>query len=304
MGRFKAYKFIYLFGLLFLGLIACTAIITNVLNYNYLIDFILNEINRKDLYAIITQKFFPESKFILVRKISIGLSLFSFVGLFYYVKRKNAIINLLEAVVKKLQSHFYNFIYEVINNSPSINKLLIISLTAISARSVFYALDFDIQFDEDENFVNIGNSAQATLFQAVVKGFSQFSVDSYFINKDIGKGEVVVMEANRKGAAKNQFNIWYNAFLRKFGDEYDVVPKTTEDISKFMNRKTQSLEDLATILKKGNNYSEDQLKTQLERIIGDMKDELGINLSPLFLKRKSTMADIARSIIAKTASNS
>ena len=152
MGRFKAYKFIYLFGLLFLGLIACTAIITNVLNYNYLIDFILNEINRKDLYAIITQKFFPESKFILVRKISIGLSLFSFVGLFYYVKRKNAIINLLEAVVKKLQSHFYNFIYEVINNSSSINKLLIISLTAISARSVFYALDFDIQFDEAWNY--------------------------------------------------------------------------------------------------------------------------------------------------------
>ncbi len=152
MGRFKAYKFIYLFGLLFLGLISCTAIITNVLNYNHVIDFILNEINRKDLYVIITQNFFPESKFILVRKISIGLSLFSFVGLFYCVKRKNTLLNLLEAVVKKLKSHFYNFIYEVINNSPSINKLLIISLTAISARSVFYALDFDIQFDEAWNY--------------------------------------------------------------------------------------------------------------------------------------------------------
>ena len=184
----------------------------------------------------------------------------------------------------------YNGILKAVSGSVSqeqtLDRLKIFAKHNPEARKFWnkFSDDVDIQYDEDGNFVNIGNSAQATLFQAVVKGFSQFSVDSYFINKDIGKGTVVVMEANRKGAAKNQFSIWYNAFLRKFGDEYDIVPKTTEDISKFMNRKTEALEDLATILKKGNNYSEDQLEAQIERIIGDMKDELGINLSPLFLK--------------------
>jgi len=184
----------------------------------------------------------------------------------------------------------YNGILKAVSGSISqeqtLDRLKIFAKHNPEARKFWnkFSDDVDIQYDENNNFVNIGNSAQATLFQAVVKGFSQFSVDSYFINKDISKGTVVVMEANRKGAAKNQFSIWYNAFLRKFGDEYDIVPKTTEDISKFMNRKTEALEDLATILKKGNNYSEDQLEAQIERIIGDMKDELGINLSPLFLK--------------------
>lgn len=184
----------------------------------------------------------------------------------------------------------YNGILKAVSGSVSqeqtLDRLRIFAEHNPEARKFWnkFVADVDMQFDENGNFVDIKNTAQATLFQAVVKGFSQFSVDSYFINKDIGKGEVVVMEANRKGAAKNQFSIWYNAFLRKFGDEYDVVPKTTEDISKFMNRKTQSLEDLATILKKGNNYTEDQLKTNLERIILDIRNELGINLSPLFLK--------------------
>lgn len=152
MDNFKLYKIIYRLVLLFLGLISCSVIIVHVLNYNQLVDFILNEISRKDLHAIITGNFFPESKFILVKNISIGLSAFSLFGLFYFIKNKNACLKLLDLVINKLQIHFYNFIFAATNNNPVINKLLIISLIAILVRSVFYALDFDIQFDEAWNY--------------------------------------------------------------------------------------------------------------------------------------------------------
>lgn len=147
-----------------------------------------------------------------------------------------------------------------------------------------FSADVDIQYDEEGNFVDIGNKDQATLFQAVIKGFSQFAVDYYFINKDIGTGESRIIEANRKGAAKNQFSIWYNAFLRKFVDEYEMIPKDAMALSEFFEGKTRALNDLATILKVGNVYSADVLNENLKDIITELKNELGISLSPLFLK--------------------
>ena len=144
--------------------------------------------------------------------------------------------------------------------------------------------DVGLILDEDGNFVDIANKQQANLFQAVVKGFSKFQVDYYFMNKDIGKGESRIMESNRKGAAKNQFSIWYNAFLRKFVDEYEVVPKNASELSAFMSKKTSALRDLATILKKGNVYAEDEIDEKLKKIVTTLRDDLGISLSPLFLK--------------------
>ena len=147
-----------------------------------------------------------------------------------------------------------------------------------------FSNDVDLQYDEDGNFVDIGNKNQANLFQAVVKGFNQFSVDYYFINKDISKKETRVSEANRKGAARNQFSIWYNAFLRLYADQYADTPRDSDSLSKFIKTKTSALDKLATILKKGNTYSKDVLTTQIDNIILSLKDELGISLSPLFVK--------------------
>lgn len=147
-----------------------------------------------------------------------------------------------------------------------------------------FSNDVGLVFDEDGNFVDISNKEQATLFQAVVKGFSKFQVDYYFINKDISSGESRIMEANRRGAAKNQFSIWYNAFLRKFIDEYETVSKDNESLAKFIKKKTSGLNDLATILKKGNVYKESEIDEKLERITRSIRDELGISLSPLYLK--------------------
>lgn len=147
-----------------------------------------------------------------------------------------------------------------------------------------FSNDVDLQYDEDGNFVDIGNKNQANLFQAVIKGFNQFSVDYYFINKDISKRETRITEANRKGAARNQFSIWYNAFLRLYVDQYENVPRDAESLSKFVKTKTAALDKLATILKKGNTYTKDVLTTQIDNIVLSLKDELGISLSPLFIK--------------------
>ena len=147
-----------------------------------------------------------------------------------------------------------------------------------------FSNDVDLQYDEDGNFVDIGNKNQANLFQAVIKGFNQFSVDYYFINKDISKKETRISEANRKGAARNQFSIWYNAFLRLYADQYANTPRDAESLSKFIKTKTAALDKLATILKKGNVYSKDVLTTQIDNIVLSLKDELGISLSPLFVK--------------------
>lgn len=147
-----------------------------------------------------------------------------------------------------------------------------------------FSKDVDLIYDESGNFIDIGNKKQANLFQAVVKGFQQFSVDTYFINKDIGSKETRISEANRKGAARSQFSIWYNAYLTLFQDQFDNVPRDSESISKFIKKKTAALDKLAVILKKGNKYSKDILDNQLDSIIVNMRNELGISLSPLFLR--------------------
>jgi hypothetical protein len=152
MDNFKLYRIIYGLGFLFLVSVSCTVIITHILNYNQLINFILNEINRKDLYIIITEKYFSETKFIVIKKIFIGISLVSFVGMFFYFKHRSAVLKFLELIIKKLQTRFCNFIFSASKNNPIINKLIIISLLSIFARSIYYAIDFDIQFDEAWNY--------------------------------------------------------------------------------------------------------------------------------------------------------
>ena len=147
-----------------------------------------------------------------------------------------------------------------------------------------FSNDVDLQYDEDGNFVDIGNKNQANLFQAVIKGFNQFSVDYYFINTDISKKQTRISEANRKGAARNQFSIWYNAYARLYRDQYSNTPKDSESLTKFIKTKTSGLEKLGTLLKKGNIYSDNIITTQIDNIVLSLKDELGISLSPLFVK--------------------
>lgn len=195
---------------------------------------------------------------------------------------------LVEAVNANL---LYNGILKAVEGSVDqnqiLNRLSIFAQYNPEARKFWnkFSSEVDLQFDEDGNFVDIGNKQQANLFQAVVKGFQQFSVDYFFINKDIGKKETNIIEANRKGAAKNQFSIWYNAYLVMFVEQFENVSKDSQALSAFIKKKTASLDRLSTVLKKGNKkLSKESLDTQIETIIVSMRNELGINLSPLFLK--------------------
>jgi len=148
-----------------------------------------------------------------------------------------------------------------------------------------FSKDVDLIYDKDGNFVDIGNKKQATLFQAVIKGFMQHSVDYYFMNMDIGKGVTTIMEANRKGAGKNQFSIWYNAYLELFVNQYQEVRRDDKAaLSDFMDNKTRGLAGLMTLLNKGVYFNEATLKTQIETIVTRLKDDLGISISPLYLR--------------------
>jgi len=147
-----------------------------------------------------------------------------------------------------------------------------------------FSKDVDLIYDKDKNFVDIGNKKQATLFQAVIKGFMQHSVDYYFQNMDIGKGVTTIMEANRRGAGKNQFSIWYNAYLELFVNQYQQVKSDRRSQLDFMDNKTRGLSGLMNLLNKGTYYNEQTLKAEIETIITRLKDDLGISLSPLYLK--------------------
>lgn len=184
----------------------------------------------------------------------------------------------------------YNGILKAVQGSTDQNQLLerlrLFAQYNPEARKFWnkFSADVDIQYDEEGDFVDIGNKQQANLFQAVVKGFQQFSVDYYFINKDLRQKETKIIEANRKGAAKNQFSIWYNAYLSLFADQFENVPRESQAIAAFIKKKTAALDKLAVVLKKGNKVSRDVLDTQLENMIVSLRNELGINLSPLYLK--------------------
>jgi hypothetical protein len=196
-----------------------------------------------------------------------------------------------EALIEAVNANvLYNGILKAVAGSTNqfqmLERLRIFAENNPEARKFWtkFSNDVDLQYDEDGNFIDIGNKNQANLFQAVIKGFNQFSVDYYFINKDISKKETRVSESNRKGAARNQFSIWYNAYLRLFVDQYENVSKDAESLSKFIKTKTAALDKLATLLKKGNTYKESVLATEIDNIVLSLKDELGISLSPLFIK--------------------
>jgi hypothetical protein len=140
--------------------------------------------------------------------------------------------------------------------------------------------DVDLVYDENGDFVDVGNKKQANLFQAVMKGFSQFCVDYLFINKDISKRKSRILEANRRGAARNQFSIWYNAYDNIFVEKFYHLDREKQD--KFIDDRTKSLVYITNWFGSPLNPAVIDAKIQ-ETIIG-LKNDLGISLSPLYLK--------------------
>lgn len=145
--------------------------------------------------------------------------------------------------------------------------------------------DVGIVFDEDGNFVDISNKKQANLFQAVVKQFAQFSVNYIFANKDVNKRTTKLLQANKRSAAKNQFSIWYNAYINKFALPFEKIDKDAKSLKEFLDQKTFGLEMLANLLKKSSTFTKEELlNTRIKEIVFHLEQELGIKLSPLYIK--------------------
>lgn len=152
MLKIKFHKIIYLLGFLFLGFIIISCICIQYIDYDFLIDYILDEINRKDLHQIITEQFFTKSKFLLVKKLSIGIGLVSIIATIIYYLKQKWIVKLIEKVVIFFKVRWHNFKHILTKNSQTTNLLLLFSLLIILARSIYFALDFDIQLDEAWNY--------------------------------------------------------------------------------------------------------------------------------------------------------
>ena len=145
--------------------------------------------------------------------------------------------------------------------------------------------DVDLNLDPTTGEFSVNNSKQATLFQMVIKGFQQYTVDYIFINKDIRQSKKVsaLMLANRMGVAKTQFTQWQNAYVQVFEDQI-LKLKTTEEKKAFAKEQTSALQDLMTYLDSGRYISDEEMYIETQRISNELKENLGISLSPLYLK--------------------
>lgn len=145
--------------------------------------------------------------------------------------------------------------------------------------------DVDLTVDPVTGEFTVNNPKQATLFQMVIKGFQQYTVDYIFINKDIRKGKKMsaLMLANRMGEAKAQFTQWQNAYVQVFETEI-LRLKSSEEKRAFAKERTETLQDLLTYLDPGTYISDEDLHIESQRISDQLKQDLGISLSPLFIK--------------------
>jgi len=145
--------------------------------------------------------------------------------------------------------------------------------------------DVDLEVNPVTGEFTVNNPKQATLFQMVIKGFQQYTVDYIFINKDIRKGKKIsaLMLANRMGEAKTQFTQWQNAYVQVFENEI-LRLKSSEEKKAFAKERTESLQDLLTYLDPGTYISDEDLHIESQRISNQLKEDLGISLSPLFIK--------------------
>ena len=191
----------------------------------------------------------------------------------------------------------YNGILKAVANTT--DELLVLERMRIFARNnpeankfwTKFSNDVGLIYDEDGNFVDIANKKEANLFQAVVKGFMNYMVEYTFVDKDISKGESRILDATQRGAGRNQFNIWYNAYNILFAEQFynlRINPETTPNkINTFLKQKAAPFDYLVSLLKKDSYYTDSKiglLEKDIETIVKTLRNELGISISPLYLK--------------------
>lgn len=142
--------------------------------------------------------------------------------------------------------------------------------------------DTGLVYDAEEKSFTITNSKQATLFQMVVKGLQQYSVDYVFINKDLRQKVARLSLANWNGAAKEQFSRWTNAYIELYLNQSLALPQ--DQRVAFANEKVSALVDLQVELDPTIPISDEALEKTALEISNELKSSIGMALSPMFIR--------------------
>jgi len=188
----------------------------------------------------------------------------------------------------------YNGILKAVSNLNSdykiLQRLMLFSETNPETKTFVdkFISDTGLVIDTENETFDITNKENALLFQNLIKGFNQYSVNYLMINKDIKKRVTKIYNVNQKDAARNQFAIWYNAYLNLFEN---VLLQTTpgKDRTAFLNSRKKALNLLSNLLDPSKKVlTNEALNEQAIQISNGLKDQLGINLSPLYIKYSYT----------------
>ena len=130
-----------------------------------------------------------------------------------------------------------------------------------------------------EDGVVTGPTKNADLFQKIMKGFEQFSINYKFIGYDKGKGEALVYDANRKDRSFVQLTLW-----KQFYDTRGAESK---------KRGAIAIGKLINILK-----SPDKVNNQLEAlsIIKEIAENTGIHFHPAYISYSIAVAAVAEDV--------
>lgn len=142
--------------------------------------------------------------------------------------------------------------------------------------------DTGLVYDTEEKTFTVTNQKQATLFQMVVKGLQQYSVDYVFINKDLKKRVARLSLANWNGAAKEQFSRWTNAYIDLYLNQSLALPQ--DERIAFANERTSALVDLQVELDPTIPITDEALDKTAQEISNELKSSIGMALSPMFIK--------------------
>lgn len=191
-------------------------------------------------------------------------------------------------------SRVYSGILKAVSNSDTTQDILV-KLNLFKDQSpeagkviTKFFEETNVTFDE-EGLPVLDNVVNVYLFQSFIKGFGQYSYKYLFLNKDIFKGEVDILDANRKSPGKVQMELWSSAFT-------DLYSNKVENNPEIKNKALAAIRDISSAMSSSKKYTDDQLMEISSKLAKNLAEALGIAVSPLYLSYS-----IAASISTRTA---
>jgi len=176
---------------LLVGIVAATTLFLYSHSYVSFIHFILDSIHRSDLEEIIRSRYFPETKFQLLKLTSLSVSVLSFLfGVFVCIWRKQYFL-----AVERLRTSFVFYFYKTRDLFLSFDRngriATGILLLIILIRSIYYASSFYIQYDEAWNY-NLFLDKHISYSLGAYNNYPLHNIVSWFFVKLFGNSVFVL----------------------------------------------------------------------------------------------------------------